>query len=140
MKAIRNPPSINKINANFVISELFFMCSNSLICTLVGHFWHWGAHLFVYLSTTLPRSTAMVRQSVVVRFFIRRMSQRLSGMGSWKRFWVEFYSTPFVFFTDTFTGKVLCFLKLGWGHFLPKIIPQLRTQLVSLRPSALWLI
>ncbi len=29
---------------------------------------------------------------------------------------VGFHSTPFVFLTDTFTGKVLCFFKLGWGQ------------------------
>ena len=31
---------------------------------------------------------------------------------------VEFHSTPFVFVTDTFTGKFLCGFYLGWGHYL----------------------
>jgi hypothetical protein len=30
--------------------------------------------------------------------------------------WVEFYSTPFVFFTDTFTGKFLCGGDVGRGR------------------------
>ena len=30
--------------------------------------------------------------------------------------WVEFYSTPFVFLTDTFTGKFLCGGDVGRGH------------------------
>ena len=31
---------------------------------------------------------------------------------------VEFYSTPFVFLTDTFTGMFLCFCELGGGQTL----------------------
>jgi hypothetical protein len=30
--------------------------------------------------------------------------------------WVEFYSTPFVFLTDTFTGEFLCGRDVGGGH------------------------
>ena len=29
-------------------------------------------------------------------------------MGRENGVWVEYFSTPFVFFTDTFTGKILC--------------------------------
>ena len=36
----------------------------------------------------LPRSTAIVRQSVAVRFLMRRVSQRMSGMGRENGVWV----------------------------------------------------
>jgi len=36
-------------------------------------------------------------------------------MGARMRF-IEFYSTPFVFFTDTFSGKFLCGFDLGGVH------------------------
>lgn len=32
----------------------------------------------------------------------------------------ELCSTPFVFLKDTFTGKVICFFKFGWGHLFSK--------------------
>ena len=48
----------------------------------------------------LPISTAIVRQMVAVRFFIRKVWHGLSGTD--KVEWVEVYSTPFVFLTDTY--------------------------------------
>jgi len=48
---------------------------------------------------------------------------------------VEFYSTPFVFITDTFTGKVLCFFQLGSGHLFRSKISQLPTLLIPIRGS-----
>jgi hypothetical protein len=36
-------------------------------------------------------------------------------------------STPFVFFTGTFTGKYLCGGDVGWGHFL-HILRQVFSQ------------
>jgi hypothetical protein len=38
----------------------------------------------------LPRSTAIVRQSVAVRFLIREVWQRIFGMGRENGVWVEF--------------------------------------------------
>jgi len=39
----------------------------------------------------LPRSTAIIRQMVAVRFLIAEVWQRMSGMGRRKRFWGEFW-------------------------------------------------
>ena len=36
---------------------------------------------------------------------------------------MEFYSTPFVFFTDAFTGEVLCGGDVGRGHSFRNCVP-----------------
>ena len=43
---------------------------------------------------------------MTVDFLIRKFCQRIFEMGRENGGWVEFYSTPFVFLTDTFTGEV----------------------------------
>ena len=36
--------------------------------------------------------------------------------------WLGSYSTPFIFLTDTFTGKFLYFCYLGLGYFLFSVV------------------
>jgi hypothetical protein len=45
----------------------------------------------------------------------------------------EFYSTPLVFLTDTFTGKFLCGRDVGRGHLFGNEISQLHSRLTSIR-------
>jgi len=52
--------------------------------------------------------------------FIGEVWQRMFGVGRWIGLWVEFYSTPFVFLRDTFTGEFLGGRDVGRGHFLRK--------------------
>jgi hypothetical protein len=59
-----------------------------------------------------------VRQSVAVSFFIGKVYQRNCEMEEG----VEFYSTPFVFITDTFTGEVLYGKDIGGGHFFVLLV------------------
>ena len=47
----------------------------------------------------------------------------------------EVYSTPFVFLTDTFTGKSLCFCDLGRGHPFRNEVSQLPSFFTSIGPS-----
>ena len=44
-------------------------------------------------------------------------------------------STPFVFLTDTFTGKFLCFCDLGRGHFLLQTVNFHRSKEISVHSS-----
>ena len=54
-------------------------------------------------------------------------------MGRENGVWVEFYSTPFVFLTDTFTGKFLCGRDVGRGHFLRNDVSVVSCGLVPRR-------
>ena len=47
----------------------------------------------------------------------------------------EVYSTPFVFLTDTFTGKSLCFCDLGRGHPFRNEVSQVPSFFTSIGPS-----
>ena len=47
----------------------------------------------------------------------------------------EVYSTPFVFLTDTFTGKSLCFCDLDRGHPFRNEVSQLPSFFTSIGPS-----
>ena len=87
---------------------------------MLNDFVFWFCHntILLKLSPALPTSMATVRQIVAVRFLIRKFWQRMFGMDRENGVWVEFYSTLFVFLTDTFTSKVLCGFYLRRRHYI----------------------
>ena len=77
-------------------------------------------------------STAIVRQMVAVRFSYGKFRTEYLGRTRWNGGWVEFYSTPFVFLTDAFTGEFLCGRYPSHNYLLKSLRVAIATNHISL--------